>query len=588
MALIVQKYGGTSVGTVERIQAVTQRILKTAQAGNAVVVVVSAMGDTTDTLVSLAKQITASPPRRELDLLLATGEQVSIALVSIALQTQGQPAIALTGAQVGIITEANHTCARILRIETQRLRYHLEEGKVIIIAGFQGISSRKDLEVTTLGRGGSDTTAVALAAALEASWCEIYTDVPGIFTTDPRLVQQAQLLEKINCEEMLELASLGAKVLHPRAVEIARNYAVPLVVRSSWTEDQGTLVVSPLPRRPPQQDLEIFCPVERVELARDQVKVALLHIANPPEVVAYLFEELAAAGISVDLIIQSIHIGNVNDITFTVSQGDSALAIQVAKTVAIALGGVEVVVDPQVAKVSIVGAGMIGCPGVAAKMFTALGEAGINLQLISTSEIKVSCIIGAEDGVQAVVALCQSFGVDSSVEAPLSSAKDLEPPVRGVALDEDQAHLAVLRVLDRPGCAARLFQTLAQEQISVDMIIQSQLTTEVEGVSTRDIALTIAREELFAACRALEPLTKSLACGPVVIHTGIAKVSVVGIGMARQPSVAVRMFRALANVGINIESIATSETRISCLVAKAEGVKALQAVHQAFGLGREN
>jgi aspartate kinase len=257
MALIVQKYGGTSVGSVERIQAVAQRVMRSAQAGNSVVVVVSAMGKTTDGLVKLAYEISPSPNRREMDMLLSTGEQVSIALLSMALQELGQPAISMTGAQVGIVTEAEHTRARILSIEPDRIQNHLQDGKVVVVAGFQGISSLSNLEITTLGRGGSDTSAVALAAALQADLCEIYTDVPGILTTDPRLVPDAQLMTEITSDEMLELASLGAKVLHPRAVEIARNYGVTLVVRSSWTDDPGTKVISPIPQPRPLQGLEI-------------------------------------------------------------------------------------------------------------------------------------------------------------------------------------------------------------------------------------------------------------------------------------------------------------------------------------------
>ncbi|MFN5516561.1 MAG: aspartate kinase, partial [Cyanobacteriota bacterium] len=240
MALIVQKYGGTSVGTVERIQAVARRVAQQAREGDSVVVVVSAMGKTTDELVGLAQQISPQPSRREMDMLLSTGEQVSIALLSIALQELGQAAISLTGAQVGIVTEAEHSRARILEIKPDRLLQHLQEGKVAVVAGFQGISSLENMEITTLGRGGSDTSAVALAVALEASCCEIYTDVPGILTTDPRLVPEARLLTAITCDEMLELASLGASVLHPRSVEIARNFGMPLAVRSSWIEDPGT------------------------------------------------------------------------------------------------------------------------------------------------------------------------------------------------------------------------------------------------------------------------------------------------------------------------------------------------------------
>ncbi|MGB7518979.1 MAG: aspartate kinase, partial [Spirulinaceae cyanobacterium] len=266
MALIVQKYGGTSVGSVERIQAVAQRICKTIQGGNSVVVVVSAMGKTTNTLVGLAQQISSHPSRREMDMLLSTGEQVSIALLSMALQELGQPAISLTGAQVGIVTEAAYSRARILEINTQRMQRHLGEGKVLVVAGFQGITSKEELEITTLGRGGSDTTAVALAASLKADCCQIYTDVPGILTTDPRIVPSARLLEQITSDEMLELASLGAKVLHPRAVEIARNYGVPLLVLSSWSDEPGTKVVSPSPKPRSLVGLEITKAVDGVEL----------------------------------------------------------------------------------------------------------------------------------------------------------------------------------------------------------------------------------------------------------------------------------------------------------------------------------
>ncbi|MFM7441234.1 MAG: aspartate kinase, partial [Snowella sp.] len=291
MSLIVQKYGGTSVGTVDRIQAVAQRVQKTVRDGHSVVVVVSAMGKTTDTLVDLAQAISPNPSRREMDMLLSTGEQVSIALLSMALQELGQAAISLTGAQVGIVTEAEHSRARILEIKPDRLKHHLDEGKVIVVAGFQGISSIDHLEITTLGRGGSDTSAVALAAALKADLCEIYTDVPGILTTDPRLVPEAQLLEEITCDEMLELASLGANVLHPRAVEIARNFGVLLVVRSSWSDAPGTRVVAPPPKPRSLVGLEITKAVDSVEFDPDQAKVALLRIPDRPGIAAKLFGE---------------------------------------------------------------------------------------------------------------------------------------------------------------------------------------------------------------------------------------------------------------------------------------------------------
>ena len=337
MVLVVQKYGGTSVGSVERIKAVAERVFKAVQNDNRVVVVVSAMGKTTDKLVGLAQEISSNPSRREMDMLLSTGEQVSIALLSMALQERGLPAISLTGAQVGIVTEAEHSRARILQIKTERIKRHLQKGEVVVVAGFQGISRSVDFEITTLGRGGSDTTAVALAASLAAERCEIYTDVPGILTTDPRLVPQAQLMREITADEMLELASLGAKVLHPRAVEIARNYGVPLVVLSSWSDDPGTKVMSPLRTPRSLEGLELTKAVDAVEFDTDQAKVALLRVPDRPGVAARLFGEIARQQVDVDLIIQSIHEENSNDIAFTVVQGVLNKAEAVAEAIAPAL-----------------------------------------------------------------------------------------------------------------------------------------------------------------------------------------------------------------------------------------------------------
>ncbi|MBD2740432.1 aspartate kinase [Coleofasciculus sp. FACHB-1120] len=611
MALIVQKYGGTSVGSVERIQAVAQRVLKTAQMGNSLVVVVSAMGKTTDGLVKLANQISTNPSRREMDMLLSTGEQVSIALLSMALQELGQPAVSLTGAQVGIVTEAEHTRARILHIQTHRVERHLDAGKVVVVAGFQGITSTEDLEITTLGRGGSDTSAVALAAALRASCCEIYTDVPGIFTTDPRLVPEAQLMGEITSDEMLELASLGAKVLHPRAVEIARNYGVELVVRSSWTDDPGTRVISPMPKPRSLQDLEIARPVDGVEFDTDQAKIALLRVPDRPGVAARLFGEIAHQALDIDLIIQSIHEGNTNDIAFTVSKNVINRAEAVAAAIAPALrnqnnpeqGEAEVMVDRQIAKVSIAGAGMIGRPGVAAQMFATLSSAGINIQMISTSEVKVSCVIDADDCDRAIALLCQTFEVNNSplhqnriIESSLAEQSRIStqssvlhpqhsaPPVRGVALDFNQARLAIRHIPDRPGMAAQVFGLLAEKNVSVDMIIQSQRCRVVNGIATRDIAFTVAQADAAEAKSALEKLAPSLGCGEVLVDTAIAKVSIVGSGMVGQPGIAAQMFEALSQHQINIQMITTSEIKISCVVAENQGVTALQAIHAAFGL----
>ena len=630
MALIVQKYGGTSVGSVERIQAVAQRVYKTVKAGNSIVVVVSAMGKTTDGLVKLATEISPNPNRREMDMLLSTGEQVTIALLSMALQELGQPAISMTGAQVGIVTEAEHSRARILHIETTRLTRHINEGKVVVVAGFQGTSSAGEMEITTLGRGGSDTSAVAIAAALRANFCEIYTDVPGILTTDPRLVAEAQLMDAITCNEMLELASLGAKVLHPRAVEIARNYGVPLVVRSSWTDDPGTWVISPKPQGRSLINLEIARPVDHVEFDTDQAKVALLRVPDKPGVAARLFGEISRQKIDVDLIIQSIHEGNSNDIAFTVTTPILKRAEAVTAAIAPALRSqsnpkfdeAEVMVEHNIAKVSIAGAGMIGRPGVAAKMFATLAAAGVNIQMISTSEVKVSCVVNAAECDRAVLALCTAFEIEAKSGelltpnpctdainrvshtnpctdainrvSPTNPCTDAinrvsphsspTPPVRGVALDLNQARLAIRQLLDRPGMAAKLFGLLAQHNISVDMIIQSQRCRVIDGVPRRDIAFTVSRMDGENAREMLTQVAAELGWGEVVLDSAIAKVSIVGAGMVGQPGVAAKMFEALAQQQINIQMIATSEIKISCVVAQEQGVKALQAIHAAFGL----
>lgn len=594
MVLVVQKYGGTSVGSVERIKAVAQRVKQTVEKGNQVVVVVSAMGKTTDSLVSLANDISKNPSRREMDMLLSTGEQVSIALLSMALQELGQPAISMTGAQVGIVTEAEHSRARILEINPERVQRHLEEGKVVVVAGFQGVSNIVDLEITTLGRGGSDTSAVALAAALKAKMCEIYTDVPGILTTDPRIVPEAQLMAEITCDEMLELASLGAKVLHPRAVEIARNYGVVLVVRSSWTDDPGTKVISQSPQSRSLVGLEITKAVDAVEFDTDQAKVALLRVPDRPGVAAKLFGEIAHQNVDVDLIIQSIHEAQTNDIAFTVIKGVLNKAEAVAEAIAPALRThpskveeAEVLVENRVAKIAIAGAGMIGRPGIAAKMFTTLANAGVNIEMISTSEVKVSCVIAQEDGDQAIQALCEAFDVHSSPIDISKKQKENYPPVRGVALDINQARVAIRYVPDRPGIAARIFSCLADENISVDMIIQSQRCRVIEGIPSRDIAFTVAQADAELAKNALEKTVAEYNHTEVTVDTDISKVSIVGAGMVGQPGVSAKFFAALAKEKINIQMIATSEIKISCVVSQEEGVRALKVVHDVFKLAGE-
>ena len=584
MALLVQKFGGTSVGSVERIQAVAERIGRCRDAGDAVVVVVSAMGHTTDELTGLAAAISDSPPQREMDMLLASGEQVSIALLAMALNQQGVPAVSMTGPQVGIVTESTHGRARILEIRTDRVRAHLSEGKVVVVAGFQGTSSGPYgvAEITTLGRGGSDTSAVALAAALKADACEIYTDVPGVLSTDPRKVPDAQLMGEISCDEMLELASLGASVLHPRAVEIARNYGVPLRVRSSWSDAPGTLLTSRCGRPLGQGGLELGSPVDGVEEMNGQAVLALSHIPDQPGIAARLFETLSAAGINVDLIIQATHEGSSNDITFTVAERDLEQARSVSQSVLESLGG-ELAAEGGLTKLSISGAGIMGRPGIAAGLFNCLSQQGINLRLIATSEVKVSCVIDAAAGRKALQAIQETFDVtDAQVRVnPELSCGD-EPEVRGVALDRDQAQLTVRHVPDRPGTAAALCSALADRGISLDAIVQSE---RQHGDGSRDISFILRKEDRSRADVALAPLLAQWPGAALEDGEAIARVSAVGAGMPATPGTAGRMFRALADAGINIGLIATSEIRTSCVVAESDGVAALQAVHAGFGLG---
>ncbi|MFM7362800.1 MAG: aspartate kinase [Cyanobium sp.] len=590
MALLVQKFGGTSVADVERIKAVARRIAGCREQGHELVIVVSAMCHTTDELTGLARAITATPPRREMDMLLATGEQVSIALLSMALYAEGVPAVSMTGTQAGIVTESAHGRARILEVRTERVRRLLDDGQVVVVAGFQGTSSgaASTPEITTLGRGGSDTSAVALAAALGADACEIYTDVPGVLSTDPRKVPDAQLMESVSCDEMLELASLGAAVLHPRAVEIARNYGVPLVVRSSWSDNPGTRLTSGAPRPIGGEGLELGKPVDGAELELNQAVLALAHVPDRPGIAAQLFEALGSAGLNVDLIVQASHEGGSNDIAFTVPDADLEQAGVVCRTLLRSLGaeGALLSSEPAMAKLSIAGAGIMGRPGVAARLFDTLARLGINLRLIATSEVKVSCVVEGSQGAKALRAAAAAFELgEQQLRHDPQPCHLGEPAVRGVALDREQAQVVVRRVPDRPGAAAAICRALADAGISLDGIVQSERTHGEGEQRSRDMSFTLKREEFPAAEQALLAVLRHWPGATVEAGAAIARVSAVGAGMACTAGTAARMFRALADAGINIELIATSEIRTSCVVPEPEGVRALQAVHAAFGLG---
>lgn len=405
MRILVKKFGGSSVANPERIRRCAGRIVESADKGFHVVVVVSALGDTTDELIDLSQQITASPSRREMDVLLSTGEQVSMALMAMAVEALGHPAISLTGRQAGIQTDDVYSRARILDVDPTRVRRELEAGRVVIVAGFQGINAHDD--ITTLGRGGSDTTAVALAAALKAEVCEIYTDVDGVYTADPRIVSDARKLGDISYGEMLEMASLGALVLQPRAVEFGAQYQVPIHVRSSFSAAEGTIVRE-------ERQMEKGMIVVGAAHDTNVAKVVLRDVPDTPGVAYRIFAALADEGINVDMIVQTTRQGDVTDLVFSTTRNDIERVQEIVSNLAATLGAGPVLFDDTVAKVSIIGAGMVSNPGVAAAMFQALAEESINIHVISTSEIKVSCLIDQEHVTRAMQAIHAKFGLGAT------------------------------------------------------------------------------------------------------------------------------------------------------------------------------
>ncbi|CEG51124.1 MULTISPECIES: aspartate kinase [Stutzerimonas] len=405
MALIVQKFGGTSVGTVERIEQVAEKVKKFRDGGDDIVVVVSAMSGETNRLIDLAKQISDQPVARELDVMVSTGEQVTIALLAMALIKRGVPAVSYTGNQVRILTDSAHTKARILQIDGQRIQRDIKAGRVVVVAGFQGVDEKGN--ITTLGRGGSDTTGVALAAALKADECQIYTDVDGVYTTDPRVVAKAQRLDKITFEEMLEMASLGSKVLQIRAVEFAGKYSVPLRVLHSFQEGPGTLITL-------DEEESMEQPIiSGIAFNRDEAKLTIRGVPDTPGVAFKILGPISAANVEVDMIVQNVAHDNTTDFTFTVHRNDYNNALQVLQGIASEMGAREVIGDTDIAKVSIVGVGMRSHAGVASRMFEALAKENINIQMISTSEIKVSVVIEEKYLELAVRALHTAFELDA-------------------------------------------------------------------------------------------------------------------------------------------------------------------------------
>ena len=400
--LIVQKFGGSSVANVERVQNVARRVANYRKKGYDLVVVVSALGDTTDELIELAHQINTEPSEREMDMLLATGEQISVALLAMAIHKLGFEAISFTGAQVGIITDTSHTRARIIKINADKIKEELKKGKIVIVAGFQGVTLNQD--ITTLGRGGSDLTAVALAKELQADKCEIYTDVQGIYTTDPRIEPKAKKIKEITYDEMLEMASLGAQVMQARSIEVAKKFDVPIHVRSSFNDMTGTMITKEVKR---MEDVV----VSGVTVNKSEAKITVCNVPDRPGIAARIFKELSSSGVNVDMIVQNVSHIRQTDISFTVSKADVQKTMRITKKVAKNIQSGEVLDDQDIARVSVVGVGMKSHPGVAAKMFDVLAKNKINIEMISTSDISISCIIKKKFAEVAVRALHAKFGL---------------------------------------------------------------------------------------------------------------------------------------------------------------------------------
>ncbi len=594
MALIVQKFGGTSVADSEKILAAARKAIRAQREGNQVVMVVSAMGQNTDLLVDLAHQVNPRPPAREMDMLLSTGEQVSVALMAMAVEALGYKAMSLTGAQMGIITDATHTKARIRSIATHRLRKLLDDGYIVIAAGFQGIDEHHD--ITTLGRGGSDTTAVALAAVLKADECEIYTDVDGVYTTDPRVLPEARRVERISYDEILELASLGAGVMHNRAIEFAKKYSVPIHVRSSLSDIRGTLVLSE-PERPDQA-------VCGAAMSSSEARITIVGVPDVPGKSLEIFSRLADHKITVDMIVQNIGERGKSDISFTVPCHELDEALQVVREAAAVVGASEVTHDDQVAKISVVGLGMARQTGVANKMFGALAAQGINIQMITTSEIKISVVVERDAALQALRAVHEVYDLEKeppAVAAPSPEAGsrplaynngpdlghlverlqgiDMEELfISDLSLDQTQALVTIVGVPNEPGVAARVFDDIALAGIFVDMIVQSY-----KGYMGRiSLSFTVPADQLLGALYVANHLSGELNCHSVTHRPHVAKLSVSGIGLRSHTGFGTRMFQALAEASINIDMISTSEVRVNVVVDGQAGQLGLEQLQKAF------
>jgi len=586
MSILVQKFGGTSVADSQKILAAARKAIRAKMEGRHVVMVVSAMGHTTDHLIELAKQITAQPPAREMDMLLSTGEQVSVALMAMAIHSLGHQAISMTGAQMGIITDSTHTKARIRSISPERIRRALDAGQIVIAAGFQGINPSED--ITTLGRGGSDTTAVALAAVLHADACEIYTDVDGVYTTDPRAVPEARRLARISYDEMLELASAGAGVMHNRSIEFGRKFGVPIHVRSSFSDQPGTMICGE-----PESFEAAVCGAAMI---KDEARVTVLGVPDRPGAALTVFSKIAAKNIAIDMIVQNVAADGLADISFTVVRDELPATLKAVEEASRDLGALGYNYDDNVSKLSVVGLGMKTRPGVAQHMFRALATKGINILMITTSEIKISVLVDRDFALDALRTLHAAFeldkeppgaaagaaavgsGASNDTAAAVARMQNMEDLlIDEITLDEDQARATISRVPDKPGLAAQVFEEIAAGGIIVDMIVQSVGRDDVASVS-----FTVPQKDLAKAIEIAGRLAKRLGCPAPTSCPRVAKLSVFGTGMRSHTGVAARLFRSLAAVGINVEMINTSEVCVNVVVDGRQGRRALEVLQKEF------
>ncbi|MBL6830751.1 MAG: aspartate kinase [Pirellulales bacterium] len=588
MALVVQKFGGTSVADPTKILAAARKAVARHQAGDQVVMVVSAMGKQTDALVKLASEITSQPSAREMDMLLSTGEQVTVALMAMAAHSLGVEAVSLAGAQIGIRTDSSHTRARIRSISTDTIRGHLDRGAIVIAAGFQGIDQHGN--ITTLGRGGSDTTAVALAAVLDADLCEIYTDVDGIYTTDPRILPAASRLPTIAYDEMLEMASLGAGVMHPRSIEFAKKFGVKVLVRSSFQDGPGTLIAP--------AGLVASRTVSGVALARDESRLTITGVPDEPGSSHRVVSGLTSAGIAVDMIVQNVAQDGRADISCTVATSDLHQALEVAQRVAGEIGAADVSYKEGLAKVSAVGMGMESEQGVAGRMFASLSAEKINVQMITTSEIKISALVERADAIRAVQAVHATFGLEQAAardDSPFDSAALERTPVSPLEvvqrlegmedlaiedcqLDESQALVTFVDLPDTPGVAAEVFEEIGRAGLLVDMIVQS----EPRG-GKAELSFTVAAENRELAATTARAIAQTHGARVADIPH-VAKLSITGVGIRSHSAIADSLFQPLAKAGINIDLVSTSEVRLNVVVAAEQGEEAITILRQSLGL----